>query len=205
MERVDLEQWKGREVARLLALVETERRYYQEIVASLPVGLLVLSNDLTIVSSNRAVRRILGIRAGDPVRGRLDTLLPQFIFEKAQQVIAAGAAQNNLLIEHEGRQLRISILPIRNWDDENQQEALISIEDISDIIASGKVAAAPLPETAPAETPAPPEPPAPEVPPAEPAAAEHKPQPAGKRAEEEEEPYDELPEPEPGRQTVTAP
>ena len=49
MERVDLEQWKAREVARLLALVETERRYYQEIVASIPVGLLVLSTDLAII------------------------------------------------------------------------------------------------------------------------------------------------------------
>ena len=37
MERTDFEQWKAKEVARLLALVETERRYYQEMVAVLPV------------------------------------------------------------------------------------------------------------------------------------------------------------------------
>ena len=38
MERADLEQWKAREVARLLSLVETERRYYQEIVSDVAQG-----------------------------------------------------------------------------------------------------------------------------------------------------------------------
>ena len=42
MERIGFEQWKPREVARLLALVESERRYYQEIVATLPAALVVL-------------------------------------------------------------------------------------------------------------------------------------------------------------------
>jgi hypothetical protein len=57
MERTDFEQWKAKEVARLLALVETERRYYQEMVASLPVALVVLSLDRSIVSANRASGR----------------------------------------------------------------------------------------------------------------------------------------------------
>ena len=34
MERSEFEQWRSKEVARLLALVETERRYYQEVVAA---------------------------------------------------------------------------------------------------------------------------------------------------------------------------
>ncbi len=56
MQRTGFEQWKAREVARLLSLVETERRYYQELVAGLPVSLVVLASDRTIVSSNRAFR-----------------------------------------------------------------------------------------------------------------------------------------------------
>ncbi len=51
MERTGFEQWKPREVARLLALVETERRYYQEMMAVLPAGLVVLGNDRTILSA----------------------------------------------------------------------------------------------------------------------------------------------------------
>src|ERR1700681_4582015 len=90
MERAEIEQWKGREVARLLALVETERRYYQEIVASIPVGLLVLSIDLSINTSNRAIRKIFGLRSGDPVGGRLKTLLPASFLEKIKCLFAEG-------------------------------------------------------------------------------------------------------------------
>ena len=93
MERADLEQWKGREVARLLALVETERRYYQEIVASIPVGLVVLSPDLSIVSANRAVRKIFGLRSGDALRGRLDALLPGWVLDRVTAALKAGVAQ----------------------------------------------------------------------------------------------------------------
>ncbi len=134
MERADLEQWKGREVARLLALVETERRYYQEIVASVPVGLVVLSSDLSIVSANRAVRKIFGLRSGDALRGRLDTLLPGWVLDRIAEVLKSGVGQSNILIEFEAdekRHLRLSILPIRSWDDEALQEALLSIEDLT--------------------------------------------------------------------------
>ena len=134
MERADLEQWKAREVARLLALVETERRYYQEIVASIPVGLLVLSPELSIVSANRATRKILGLRSGAQLRGRLDALLPGWVLERVAQVVNTGVAQTNILVETEDREkrrLRIAILPIRSWDDEGAPEALLSIEDLS--------------------------------------------------------------------------
>jgi two-component system cell cycle sensor histidine kinase/response regulator CckA len=136
MERADLEQWKAREVARLLSLVETERRYYQEIVASVPVGLLVLSPDLSIISANRAIRKIFGLRSGDALRGRLDALLPGWVLDRVTEVLKTGVAQTNILVEpetHERRRLRIAILPIRSWDDEAAQEALLSIEDFSQI------------------------------------------------------------------------
>src|SRR5437868_13756449 len=99
MVRSDLEQWKAREVARLLALVETERRYYQEIVATIPIGLLILSPDLNIISSNREVRRIFGLRSGDPVRGQLDTLLPAWVLDKVREVLSSSTPQSNLLVQ----------------------------------------------------------------------------------------------------------
>jgi two-component system, cell cycle sensor histidine kinase and response regulator CckA len=136
MERADLEQWRAREVARLLALVETERRYYQEIVASIPVGLLVLSSDLGILSANRAVKKIFGLRGGDPLRGRLDTLLPGWLLERVQEVLKTGKAQTDLHVESEQegkRTFRIAIQPIRNWDDEAAPEALLTIEDLSGV------------------------------------------------------------------------
>ena len=68
VERTDFEQWKAREVARLLALVETERRYYQEMVATLPVALVVLAAASGRPTASGLPGRVLGRRAG-PLRG----------------------------------------------------------------------------------------------------------------------------------------
>ena len=76
MERTDIEQWRGKEVARLLALVETERRYYQEMVASLPVALAVLSSDRSIISANRAFRSYFGLRPEEFRRRQVEHILP---------------------------------------------------------------------------------------------------------------------------------
>jgi two-component system cell cycle sensor histidine kinase/response regulator CckA len=132
MERADLEQWKAREVARLLGLVETERRYYQEIAASIPVGLLVLSPDLAIISANRAIRKIFGL-SGSPLRARLDTLLPVSVLDRVTEVLKTNAPQINILVSEPrtGRRLRVGILAIHSWDDESSPEALVSIEDLT--------------------------------------------------------------------------
>jgi PAS domain S-box-containing protein len=76
MERADFDQWRSREVARLLALVESERRYYQEMVATLPVPVAVLGADGSIVSANRAFRQMFDLRSGDLPRRNVDQLLP---------------------------------------------------------------------------------------------------------------------------------
>lgn len=131
MERADLEQWKAREVARLLGLVESERRYYQEIAACIPVGLLVLSPDLAIISANRAVRKIFGL-TGSPLRARLDTLLPPAVLDRVAEVLKTSEPQINILVSEPktGRRLRVGILAIHSWDDESSPEALVSIEDL---------------------------------------------------------------------------
>ena len=57
----------SKEVARLLALVEAERRYYQDIVASVPVGLAVLDNDLTFLFGKpHTFRKIFGLDGNRP-------------------------------------------------------------------------------------------------------------------------------------------
>ena len=92
MERTDLDQWRGREVARLLALVETQRRYYQEIVASIPVGLLVLSSDLSILLANGTARKIFGLHSGESPR-RMDTILPASLLDRIEEVMKTGVQQ----------------------------------------------------------------------------------------------------------------
>jgi two-component system, cell cycle sensor histidine kinase and response regulator CckA len=147
MERTDLDQWRGREVARLLALVETQRRYYQEIVASIPVGLMVLSTDLSILLANGAARKILGLHAGGSPR-RMDTVLPASLLDRIEEVLSTGVQQTGVMVENgrDHRRLRIGIQAIRNWDEEAAQEALLTVEDLTGTTELPEVVAAPAPE-----------------------------------------------------------
>jgi PAS domain S-box-containing protein len=127
----DMEHLNPREVARLLSLVETERRYYQEIVASIPVGLLIVSSDLHVSSSNRELRKIFGLGSGDRMQGNIQQFLPQWVLDKVREVMATGTPQIKIPVAVPGEPelvLRVSIRPIRNWDDASLQEALLTIE-----------------------------------------------------------------------------
>jgi len=154
MERADLDQWRGREVARLLALVETQRRYYQEIVASIPVGLLVLSSDLSILLANTAARKIFGLRSGGTSR-RLDNILPASLLDRIEDVLNTGVQQTGVMVENgrDSRRLRVGIQAIRNWDEEAAQEALLTVEDLTGM-APPEIVAVPIPMVAPVEPPA---------------------------------------------------
>ena len=134
MERIDLEAWNGREVARLLALVENQRRYYQDMVASLPVGLVVLSANRTVVSANRAFRQTLGLRLED-LRGKaIEQILPSDrLIEKIREMTVEGIPQPGLLLQQAGKLLRVSILPLRSWDEETEMETLLMVADVSDV------------------------------------------------------------------------
>lgn len=140
MDRTDLDQWRSREVARLLALVETQRRYYQDMVASIPVGLLVLSADLRIQMSNAAARKILGLQIAETPR-RIDTILPPALLDRIEEVLKSGALQTGIVLETaRGKRIRAGIQPMRNWDEEAAQEALLTIEDLSDVAAPAEAA-----------------------------------------------------------------
>jgi signal transduction histidine kinase len=143
MERTDLEQWKAREVARLLALVETERRYYQEMVAMLPVPLVVLAEDRGISSANRAFRQTFNLRSKD-LRGKtIEQILPSDrLIEKIREARMTGVSQTSFALEHEGRHFTLSIVPIRNWDDESELETMLVMQEAGETAPErGKITA----------------------------------------------------------------
>ena len=145
MERTDFEAWNGREVARLLALVENQRRYYQDMLASLPVGLVALSSNRAVVSANRAFRQMLGFRIED-LRGKaIEQILPsERLIEKIREMRVEGIPQPGLLLQQAGKLLRVAILPLRSWDEETEPETLLMIDDVSDL-RSGTAAVADAP------------------------------------------------------------
>ncbi len=142
MDRTDFEPWKGKEVAKLLALVENQRRYYQDLVSALPVGLVVLSAKRAIVSSNRAFRQAFEVR-GEDLRGRsIEQLLPSDpLIENIRNTMVNGIPQPPLQIAHGGKLWRVAILPLRNWDEETEMETLLVVEDLTGLLAAVPAAA----------------------------------------------------------------
>lgn len=128
MERTDFEQWRSKEVARLLALVETERRYYQEVVAALPVPLAVLSTDNAIAWANRSFRRLFGLRSEDVRRKNIEQLLliPALgDWIKDARTQAMGAAMATTV---SGQAARLTAIPVRSSDEDSDAEMLLVLE-----------------------------------------------------------------------------
>ncbi len=145
MERTDFEQWKAKEVARLLALVETERRYYQEMVAMLPVAIVVLGPDRSVVSSNRAFRHLFGMKPEDLRRKTIEQVIPsQALVEKIRSVHMHSDSQPYVFVDFDERQLRIAIVPVRNWDEEGEMETLLTVQDVTALSAVQRAAPEPV-------------------------------------------------------------
>lgn len=151
MERTDLDPWKSKDVARLLALVENQRRYYQDMVSSLPVGLVTLSANRSIVSSNQAFREAFGVSTED-LRGKtIEQVLPSDrLIEKIREMTVHGISQPGFLLEQAGKLLRISILPIRNPDEKTEMETLLMVDDVTGVRPDATAIASPAPESLPA-------------------------------------------------------
>jgi signal transduction histidine kinase/CheY-like chemotaxis protein len=131
MERVDFEHWKPKEVARLLALVEGGRRYYQNLVAALPMPLIVLAPDRSVVFANRAFRQVFGLRAEDLGRMSIDQILPsERLIEKIRDLHVHGIEPPGFTLDVGEKLLRIAMVPIRSLDEETEFETLLMVEDV---------------------------------------------------------------------------
>ncbi len=142
MERAELDQWKSREVARLLALVEAERRYYQDLVASLPAGLLIVSNELEVISANRAFRRVFGFTREGLLGRDVSEVLPGSGVAAGITEVLEGRAPRSVREWDApvGRRFRITAVALRGWEGEYDREALLLLEELT-----GETAAAPPP------------------------------------------------------------
>ncbi len=129
MDRTDFEPWKGKEVARLLALVENQRRYYHDLISTLPVALVVVSASRSILSSNRAFREAFCVRSED-LRGKsIEQILPSDSLIENIRTVMQGVPQPALRVARGGKVWRVTILPLRNWDEEMDMETLLVVED----------------------------------------------------------------------------
>ena len=169
MDRVEFDYWKPRDVARLLSLVEAERRYFQEMMAMLPVGVALLSPGLDLTMTNRAFRRMLGIeREGVGLRKLDDLLGMPSLSDRVNETMASRASRSFLSPNTDTpsgkRTLLLSLQPFREWDDESAPEILLTLEDVTDLVGKPvpAIEGAPVPsleiEAAAAPPPPPPTP-----------------------------------------------
>jgi signal transduction histidine kinase/ActR/RegA family two-component response regulator len=135
MQRADSEVWSSREVARLLSLLENERRYFQEMVGLLPAGVAVLNSELQLKSTNRAFRQIFGLRPEAVAETGLAELPVHAIAPAAREILANGGRRSafNPAVNTPGgtRPLRIHITRFRDWEEGNGDELLLVVEDLT--------------------------------------------------------------------------
>ena len=122
--RADSELWKGHEVVRLLELIWHERRYFQEIIASLPAPLAIVGPHGEILTSNRAFRELFQMRAGDP-RSRIGEILPSpDILPAIRSAIGGGPSQRDITTGAGDAVRHISVTRLRGWGSESEGAGL---------------------------------------------------------------------------------
>jgi two-component system cell cycle sensor histidine kinase/response regulator CckA len=148
MERSGYSQWTSKEVARLLTLVESERRHYQDILAALPIPLAVLAADRSIISTNRAFRKMFSVGRDEIAGKTLDSLIPspvalERLVERLRDLHTRSADEaSDLVVGLEGKKLRLLLAPLRDDEDEAGRQTLLAVLDVSGPAVSPAVAEA---------------------------------------------------------------
>ena len=114
-------------MARLLALVETERRYYQDLFSILPVIVGIANDDLRVVAANRAFRRRFDLPAGDISLIRLREVFPHTEVETtAARVIETGEPAQLNQVTVGGTEWNIHLQRTYSWQEGDTPELLIT-------------------------------------------------------------------------------
>lgn len=112
------------------------KKYADDIIGSLPAGLIVVNNTLKVRSVNRSFREMFGLENGEDVFGReLEDILPlPDLRQQAQAVLASGMALRGIDVALGEKWLRLTITGIRLAEEE-EEEVLVVVEDITELKA----------------------------------------------------------------------
>ncbi len=141
MPRPDQDYWKPSEVARLLALVESERRYYQELFAALPAPAAVFDRNLALVTANREFRARFDVQMRELGDIQLFDLLPSRALEEAvARVVEGPDTRAEAFIEiglREPRTCRVALRRTFGWREDGEPEFLLTVEESAAEQAAG--------------------------------------------------------------------
>ncbi|QJE02093.1 EAL domain-containing protein [Massilia forsythiae] len=108
------------------------KRYAEALIASLPTGLMVLSDTLAVVSANRAFCDILTLPGEGDVAG-LDfgAVLPQpGLREQAAAMLATGGTRHGVGVDLRGKRLRLTLAGVQLA--EGERRLLLMAEDVTE-------------------------------------------------------------------------
>jgi CheY-like chemotaxis protein len=108
MERFETHRWSSHEVARLISVFESERRFYDEIVTLLPVPLATVGADGALLSANQAFLSEFDIKREELERKSLTA-----IFGDATWLSALLPRECGLLAVGD---FAVQFTPISRWD-----------------------------------------------------------------------------------------
>jgi diguanylate cyclase (GGDEF)-like protein/PAS domain S-box-containing protein len=108
------------------------KRYAEAIIASLPTGLMVLNDTLTVLSLNRALCDILGLACETQAVGLdVGAVVPQpGLREQAALLLMEGGARQGIGVELGARRLRVAMAGIQLA--EGERRLLLMAEDVTE-------------------------------------------------------------------------
>ena len=111
------------------------KKYAEDIIASLPAGLIVVNNTLKVRSVNRSFCEMFGLGNGEDVFGReLEDILPlPDLRQQAQAVLASGMALRGIDVVLGEKWLRLTITGIQLA--EEKEELMVVVENITELKA----------------------------------------------------------------------
>jgi len=112
------------------------KAFAEDILASLPTGLLVVDAELRVLRANRSFREMFDHRRQSLLEGEtLEAVLPvPALHEQAAGVLASGTAVHGIEAALDGKRLRIGVTGIRVAEEEEEEEdrLLVIVEDVTE-------------------------------------------------------------------------
>lgn len=148
MERTDHQIWRADDVARLLALAETEKRLYQRILSVVPLGLAVVSAGGEVVAVNRSFRRLLQLLPDDAAGKSIHELLPSDLLrQRLGESFLGTAAPDPVIVERLAGRFETQIFPLFPPDEAGAGKVLVMVRESQRTEAAVILPAVAEPET----------------------------------------------------------
>jgi len=120
MERFENQRWTSREVARLIGMFESERRFYEDIVTTLPVPLATVGPDGSILSANRIFLDLFKIGRDDLEKQSLNLVFGEIQWRQALRPYESASLTLG--------SKKVLFNPIPRWDRGKTEWAVVIIE-----------------------------------------------------------------------------